>query len=216
MTISRFVTNYLEGHLLIISGSLEVNFHCLPNCERSIAWRRESSTTKRHAAEMLIAVSLFPCLGYGQQSAAPSVPTGPESPVSFCATLSKQEKQHILDGRCNVIGSTSSMPKSLKDGFAKVTRQRSFKLADPHKEVPGNRRENNSPIASRRLVLAGSCEDRWFVHYEHGGIGLSYAVMIFRADSNGVLQFEWGGSGFYPAKSIGKLRLANFIGEIRR
>lgn len=167
----------------------------------------------RHAPEMLIAVSLFSCLGCRQQPAAPSAPTGSESPVSFHATISKQEKQHILDGRCNVITSTSSMPKSLKDGFAKVTGQGTFELADPNKEFQETDVRTTRRLPSRRLVLAGSCEDRWFVHYEHGGIGLSYAVLIFRPDPHGILQFEWGGSGFYRAKSIDELRVAISSGK---
>jgi len=167
----------------------------------------------RHAAEMLVAVSLFPCLRPGQQPAAPSVPTGSESPVSFHATISKQEKQHILDGPCNVITSTSSMPKPLKDVFAKVTGQRTFELADPNKEFQETDVRTTRRLPSRRLVLAGSCKGRWFVHYEHGGIGLSDAVLIFRPDSNGIWQFEWGGSGFYRAKSIDELRVAISSGK---
>jgi hypothetical protein len=167
----------------------------------------------RHAAEMLIAISLAPCLGRGQQPAVPSVPAGSESPASFHSTISKQEKQHILDGRCNVITSTSSMPKSLKYGFAKVTEQGNFDLADPDEEFQETDVRTTRRLPSRRLVFAGSCDDRWFVHYEHGGIGVSYSVVIFRADSNGVLQFEWGGAGFYRAKSIDELRLAISSGK---
>jgi hypothetical protein len=119
-----------------------------------------------------------------------------------------QEKQHILDGRCGVITSTASMPKSLKDSFARVTREREFALADPDKKFQATDDVTTPGLPFRRLVFAGSCGDRWFVHYEHGGIGLSYAILIFRADSKGVLQFLWGGSGFYRAKSVDNLRLA--------
>jgi hypothetical protein len=167
----------------------------------------------RHVAEMLIAVSLFSCPGRGQQPAVPSAKTGSESPASYHATISKQEKQHILDGHCNVVTSTSSMPKSLKDGFVKVTGELTFELADPDKEFQETDVITSRRLPSRRLVLAGSCEDRWFVHYEHGGFGLSYAVLIFRPDSNGILQFEWGGSGFYRAKSIDELRVAISSGK---
>jgi hypothetical protein len=167
----------------------------------------------RNAAETLIAVSLFPCPGLGQQPTTPSVPTGSESPVSFHATISNQEKQHILDGRCNVLTFTSSMPKSLKDGFAEVAGRGTFEHADPNKQFQETDVRTTRRLPSRRLVLAVSCEDSWFVHYEHGGIGISYQVMIFRPGSNGVLQFQWGGSGFYRAKSIDELRLAISSGK---
>src|ERR1700685_2765100 len=137
--------------------------------------------------EMLFAVSLFPCLGHGQR---PEAPSGPPlgSPPSFPATLSKQEKQHILDGRCNVITSISSMPQSLKDVFAKVAEHGKFELADPDQEFQVTD-VSVGQLPSRRLILAGSCDGRWFVHYERGGRGLGDDVLIFRADSNGVLQF---------------------------
>jgi hypothetical protein len=105
------------------------------------------------------------------------------------------------------------MPKSLKDSFARVTREQEFALADPGKKFQESDVVTTPRMPFRRLVFAGSCEDRWFLHYERGGRGHSYVILILRADSNGVLQFMWGGSGFYRAKTLENLRLAIASGK---
>jgi hypothetical protein len=98
------------------------------------------------------------------------------------------------------------MPKSLKDAFTKVTRDDHFELADPGKKFQETDVITTSGLPRRRLVFAGSCDGRCLIHYERGGIGHSYMLLLFRTDSNGVLQFEWGASLFQRADSVEKLR----------
>jgi hypothetical protein len=154
---------------------------------------------------MLITFSLLACDKREQPLVAVSAPSGSNLP--FHGTISPQEKKHILDGPCSVITSVASIPKSLKDGFVRVTEEREFALADPDKEYQESDEITTPGLPFRRLVFAGSCGDRWFVHYEHGGIGLSYKVLIFRTDANGALRFLWGGSGCDRAKSLDNLRV---------
>jgi hypothetical protein len=104
------------------------------------------------------------------------------------------------------------MPQSLKDVFAKVAEHGKFELADPDQEFQVTD-VSVGQLPSRRLILAGSCDGRWFVHYERGGRGLGDDVLVFRVDSNGGLQFEWGGAGLYRAKNIDELRLAISSGK---
>jgi hypothetical protein len=158
----------------------------------------------RYLTGVLIAASLFSgVVVYGQQLGGTAIPN--ES-VRFHATLSAQEKQHVLDGSCSVIASTKAMPQSLRNGFAKVTREQKFELADP-----GDKFQETDVIVTRglpwrRLVFAGSCGERWFIHYEHGGFAHSNAVLIFAVDGQGAMQFVWGGAGFYRAKDVDDLR----------
>src|SRR5665213_927988 len=167
----------------------------------------------RFAPKMLIAISLLPCMVHGQQPATSSAPAGPNLPESFHVTISKQEKQHILDGLCNVTLSTASLPKSLKDDFARATKEQKFDLANPGDKYQETDVLITPHLPRRRLVLAGSCRDRWFVHYEIGGFSHSYAVLVFRVDSNGAFRFAWGGAGHQAAKSMGDLRLSIASGK---
>ena len=165
----------------------------------------------RYLTGVLIAASLFSgVVVYGQQLGGTAIPN--ES-VRFHATLSAQEKQHVLDGSCSVIASTKAMPQSLRNGFAKVTREQKFELADPGKRYQETDVIIFPGLPRRRLVFAGSCGERWFIHYEKGGIGHSYEVLIFAADGKGEMPFVWGGVGFYRAKDMDELRRVIAAGE---
>jgi hypothetical protein len=55
-------------------------------------------------------------------------------------------------------------------------------------------------------LFAGMKDGEWFVHYERGGRGHGYYVLVFRLDSPGRAQFVWCGSGANGAKDLGQLR----------
>ena len=61
-------------------------------------------------------------------------------------------------------------------------------------------------LPRRRLVFAGVRGEEWFVHYEIGGIGHSYCVLLFTVDPQNRLQFVWGGAGSHGAKDLDQLR----------
>jgi hypothetical protein len=44
------------------------------------------------------------------------------------------------------------------------------------------------------------------LHYEHGGRGHSYAVVVLRQGPQGDSKFLWAGVGFEPAKGLDDLR----------
>lgn len=58
-------------------------------------------------------------------------------------------------------------------------------------------------LPRRRLVFAGVRGDEWFVHYELGGIGHSYCVLLFKVDPQNRLQFVWGGAAVSWRKKRG-------------
>jgi hypothetical protein len=60
----------------------------------------------------------------------------------------------------------------------------------------------------RRMVIAGTCSGYWFVHYERGGLGHSYALVFFKPDSKGDMALVWGGRGFSGASNCADLRNA--------
>ena len=60
---------------------------------------------------------------------------------------------------------------------------------------------------SRRLVLAAYAGDTWFIHYEHGGIGLhSHLVALTRSGSS--WRVAYSASAFYSYDTLLKLRQA--------
>lgn len=57
----------------------------------------------------------------------------------------------------------------------------------------------------RRLVLAAASGDTWFIHYEHGGIGLhSHLVALSRSGTSWRIVFA--GTDFYSYDTLPKLR----------
>lgn len=124
----------------------------------------------------------------------------------FHKQLPAGEKQHILDGPFTVITKTEEMPSPVKQAFAKITGSASFSLANPGQKFEATDVIVDRTLPRRRLIFAGTKGSEWFVHYERGGIGLSYCVMLFSVDAKNGLQFIWGGYGLHPAKGLEELR----------
>jgi hypothetical protein len=135
----------------------------------------------------------------------PTLEASRDLPWRFHKVLSKPEKQHVLDGQFTVVTSTQTLPPSLKHAFAVITGQQQFALADPGQRYQVTDVVYEPGLPFRRLVFAGVSGDKWFIHYEHGGIGHSYAVVVFAVQPERV-QFLWGGVGSHRAKDLDDLR----------
>jgi hypothetical protein len=146
-------------------------------------------------------------LASASASSAPS-PVGRiyYDPSRFHTRLSPTEKQHILDGRFAVVDKTEAMPEPVKQAFATMTSAHPFALANPGQRFQDTDVLDKKGLPSRRLVFAGEREGTWFIHYEKGGRGNSYFVLVFKIDSQGSPQFLWGGAGFERAKNLDGLR----------
>jgi len=148
----------------------------------------------------------------------PSRPTGSADPTAkdlaseFHTVLPNSEKQHLLDGDFKVITNTAELPPFIRNAFATITGDRPFALADPGTKYQRTDVIYEQGLAHRRLVLGGVRKNRWFIHYEHGGIGVSYAVMILDAGPDNSVKFVWGGTGLQPAKNLDALRNAIALG----
>ncbi|HEY1253723.1 MAG TPA: hypothetical protein VGF01_02960 [Terracidiphilus sp.] len=121
--------------------------------------------------------------------------------------LKVTDAQHILSGHCELLQRTVEFPDRLKTAFTKITGQDKFSLANPGEDFQvGDVIYRKLP--SRRLVMAGKCEGFWFIHYEQGGIGHSYGLVLFQDEPNGETSFVWGGRGFVKCDTVEKLRKA--------
>jgi hypothetical protein len=100
------------------------------------------------------------------------------------------------------------MPPVLKHAFAIVTGGSQFALADPGQKYQVTDVVEDPEPPFRRLVFAGVSANKWFVHYELGGIGHSYAMVVFGLEPKGSVLFLWGGVVSERAKNIDDLRKA--------
>ncbi len=124
----------------------------------------------------------------------------------FHKQLSATEKEHILDSSFTMVARTEAMPANVKQAFAKITGEPSFALANPGQKYQVTDVVVERGLPRRRLVFAGVRGDEWLVHYELGGIGHSYCVLLFKVKSQNHVQFVWGGVGFHGAKNLDQLR----------
>lgn len=121
--------------------------------------------------------------------------------------LSTDQKQHLFDGACRSVNSTDGLPIAIQNAFASITQEKPFALANPGARF--NATDVIEPgLPRRRMVYAGACENRWFIEYEKGGIGLSIQVMVFRLEQNSEVHFVWGGWGFRSEAPFAALQTA--------
>jgi hypothetical protein len=120
--------------------------------------------------------------------------------------LSQGERQQILDGQFKVISTTDAIPSKVKQGFSDITRQQSFAMANPNQKYQVGDVVLDRNLAHRRLIFAGASDDRCFIHYERGGRGVGYYVVVFKVNSGGNAHFVWGGAGGSRAKNLEQLR----------
>ena len=138
------------------------------------------------------------------QSAAASAPRKSDSTPALSGT----DAQRLLEGPCQLVTSTAQLPEKLRVAFAILTVESEFALANPGDKYQSTDVMTRPKLPLRRMVIAGNCGGYWFIHYERGGLGHSYAIVFFQPDSKGEMAFVWGGRGFYGASNCAELRNA--------
>jgi hypothetical protein len=128
--------------------------------------------------------------------------------------LSAAEKEHILDGQFKVVSTTEGMPANVKQAFSEITRESPFAMANPGQKYQVTDFVVDRNLPFRRLVFAGVKDDKWFVHYERGGRGHCYYVLVLAVDPHGDAHFVWGGSGPNGAKNLEQLRKMVATGQL--
>jgi hypothetical protein len=142
---------------------------------------------------------------HGQQAEneGPARPTAREAYVS----LPLPEVQHLLSGDCATISASHELPDQIKNAFATITHTKPFALADT---VAGFDATGLSEpgMPGRRLMLAGRCQDKWFIEYEHGGTAKSVVLMVLRTNPDKSVTFVWGRQLKNSARDLAQLRAA--------
>jgi hypothetical protein len=128
--------------------------------------------------------------------------------TSAKSPLSRADRDNFFKGDFIIVTNTEAIPSNLKQSFAEITKEPVFALANPGQEYQATDAVNpkKRKLPSRRLIFAGRYGDKWFIHYERGGIGHYYAVVLLSADGGNRPQFLWGGVGFSGAQNLAELR----------
>jgi mono/diheme cytochrome c family protein len=132
----------------------------------------------------------------------PVNPPQSSSPVPH--KLTTDEKAHILDGEFTIEKTVDHLPDSLKSAFAHLAKEADFKMANPGEKFEATDDISDPGLPNRRLIFAGISKNRYFIHYEHGGIGYHCDVVVFDVNAEGKVSFLGAGSG--RAKDLAELR----------
>jgi hypothetical protein len=68
-----------------------------------------------------------------------------------------------------------------------------YPMADPEKRFEATDVIMDSTLPRRRLIFGGVAQDRAFLHYEQGGIALTFVTELFRLDSQQAAVGIWRG-----------------------
>jgi mono/diheme cytochrome c family protein len=128
-----------------------------------------------------------------------------ENPPPAHHKLSESEKAHLLDGDFTIEYKVERLPDSLKSAFARLAKESEFKMANPGEKFEATDYISAPGLPNRRLIFAGVSKNRYFIHYEHGGIGYHCDVVVFDVNPEEKVSFLGGGSGD-RAKDLAQLR----------
>ncbi len=136
---------------------------------------------------------------------APPKPGGPASITFLEMNMSPPERQAFLAADYKTVRRVSELPEAFL-GLYTVKGEKRAAMADPGEEFQLTDVISDFSLPSRRLIFAGVAQDRAFVHYEQGGICLSFIVEFFRTESPDTAVGVWRGRCNEPARSLDDLR----------
>jgi mono/diheme cytochrome c family protein len=129
----------------------------------------------------------------------------PESSTTVLHKLSEAEKTHTLDRDFSIEKEVSRLPDGLKSAFVSLAKMPDFKMANPGEKFQATD-VIEAGLPDRRLIFAGISKDRYFIHYEKGGVYHAFYEVVFDVSPDGKVSFLWGGSGTRAAKDLAELR----------
>jgi len=104
--------------------------------------------------------------------------------------LHPEDKKHLLQDRFQIINKVENLPASVQSEFAHLVHERTFQMANPGQEFQVTDFIQKQGLPFRRLIFAGVSSQYCLVHYEMGGIGHGYYMVLFRLSKDKV-SFAW-------------------------
>jgi hypothetical protein len=94
-----------------------------------------------------------------------------------------------------MVYSTAQVPPAVKGACASVMADHHFWLADPSKPYNETDVEWDFKIPGRRLIWAAHVPGYYVVHYEQGGRGHGYSVLVVRYQRGSLANVAWAAAG---------------------
>lgn len=118
--------------------------------------------------------------------------------------MAQLARQQFLDGNFTIIRDIRLLPWPILEKFTERNGSRPV-IANPGKGFIVGDVIYDSSVPSERLIFAGVSGEKCFVHYEKGGRGHSYLLVLFDLTPTDVKPL-WRGYCSGPAANIGELR----------
>ena len=119
--------------------------------------------------------------------------------------LARADKQSLLTENFQVLTHVKALPASVKKAFAHAAQSRTFQMADPGQEYRATDYVLKAGLPFRRLIFAGVTHDLCLLHYERGGRGESWDLVLFRL-SGGAARLVWHGWAHRIIPNVAELR----------
>lgn len=118
------------------------------------------------------------------------------------------DRDHLLKSDSfERVSDVKDLPEHVKVSFNKITHDSTFLMANPGEEFQVTDVIEKEGLPDRRLIFAGISTDHCFLHYEMGGIGHAYYVVLFRLKEDKA-RFVWGASAWEGYQTLDSLRKA--------
>ena len=127
-------------------------------------------------------------------------------PVHVRATLERPSSAQMLY-------STAQLPSAVKRACASVIADHRFWFADPGKPYNETDVEWDSKIPGRRLIWAAQVPGYYIIHYEQGGRGHGYSVLVAHYTRGSLAKVAWAATGGSLKKPLRNYRA--FVSAIR-
>ena len=140
------------------------------------------------------------------RSRSVSIPLGEASPIEFPGEgFSQSQREEFLRGEFATTRKVETLPASF---IRLVTEQNGsrFVMADPGEVFEATDVISDASRPRRRLIFAGTADNRFFIHYEQGGRGHSYIIEFFVLASTNTPEPKWRGHCMEPSPNIVDLR----------
>jgi hypothetical protein len=106
--------------------------------------------------------------------------------------LRAYDRNHLLKkDTFNIVMRTEQIPNSVVRAFVHITRDSAFSMANPGEKFQVTDVIDEAGLSDRRLIFAGIASDHCVLHYEMGGIGHAYYLLLFRLKGSHAT-FVWG------------------------
>ena len=111
-------------------------------------------------------------------------------------------------------GSVTAIPDSARVAFARAVRDPSFAMAEPGAKWQSTDVILEQGLPWRRLQAVAVSPEWLVLFYEHGGIGRSYHVCVFRVKADGA-ELVWRANRARTVVSLDELNRAIDSGDVR-